>query len=66
MYRIAYASDATLRIEHAIKRAQDELRDGANGSRAIELRLRVRGLKRSLRALKKQKAQSLSPEPLKN
>jgi hypothetical protein len=62
MYRIAYASDATLRIEHAIKRAQDELGSKAEGIRAIELRLRVASLKRSLKQIKK--AQSRSPEPV--
>lgn len=49
LYRIALASDHTLRIEHAIKRAEDALRDGAEGLRAIELRLRVKALKRSLK-----------------
>lgn len=64
MYRIAYYSDATLRLEHAIKRAQDGLRNGANGTRAIELRLRIAALKRSLRQIKK--AQSKRPEPCEN
>lgn len=64
MYRIAYASDASLRIEHAVKRAQDELSRGAEGSRAIELRLRIATLKRSLRQRKK--AQDRSPEPLRD
>lgn len=62
MYRIAYDSDATLRLEHAIKRAQDALRDGAEGTRAIELRLRIAALKRSLRQRKK--ARDLRLEPL--
>jgi len=62
MYRIAYQSDPTLRIEHSIKRAQDALRDGAEGTRAIELRLRIAALKRSLRQRKK--ARDLRLEPL--
>lgn len=62
MYRMAYASDATLRLEHSMRRAQDELDAGASGSRAIELRLRVANIKRSLKKIKK--AQSRSPEPL--
>ena len=62
MYRIAYLSDHTLRLEHAVKRAQDELSRGAEGSRAIELRLRIAALKRSLRQRKK--ARDRSPEPL--
>lgn len=62
MYRIAYASDPTLRIEHAIKRAQDELNEGAEGLRAVELRLRVRMLKRSL---KKEKARATKARALK-
>lgn len=53
LYRIAYASDHTLRLEHAIKRAQDALEGGAEGLRAVELRLRISTLKRSL---KKEKA----------
>jgi len=51
-----------LRIEHAVKRAQDELSRGAEGSRAIELRLRIAALKRSLKQRKK--ARDRSPEPL--
>lgn len=62
MYRIAYASDATLRIEHAIKRAEDALDEGAGGLRAVELRLRVRMLKRSL---KKEKARAAEARALK-
>lgn len=62
MYRIAYASDHILRLEHALKRAQDELNEGANGVRAVELKLRVRALKRSI---KKEKAQATEARALK-
>jgi len=61
MYRIAYQSDPTLRIEHSIKRAQDALRDGAEGTRAIELRLRIAALKRSLRQKKRPRASVPGP-----
>ena len=61
MYRIAYDSDATLRLEHAIKRAQDALRDGADGTRAIELRLRIASLKRSLKEIKKARGKRPGP-----
>jgi len=55
MYRIAYASDPTLRIEHSIRRAQDSLNTAAlPKSKQIELRLRIANLKRSLRALREQ------------
>lgn len=58
MYRIAYASDPTLRIEHAIKRAQDALAEGAEGLRAVELRLRITSLKRSLKIKKARAAEA--------
>lgn len=61
MYRIAYLSDHTLRLEHAIRRAQDELSEGADGTRAIELRLRVGSLKRVLREIKKAQRASARP-----
>lgn len=50
MYRIAYVSDHTLRLEHAIKRANDELDNNPTKAKAIELRLRIRSLKRGLKA----------------
>lgn len=62
MYRIAYASDSTLRLEHALKKAQDALDEGAEGLRAVELRLRIATLKRSL---KKQKARAAEARALK-
>lgn len=58
LYRIAYTSDSTLRIEHAIRRAQDELNGKADGVRAIELRLRIRALKRSLKREKARLAEA--------
>lgn len=62
LYRIAYASDPTLRLEHAIKLAKDELSEGAEGLRAVELRLRVATLKRSL---KREKARAAEARALK-
>lgn len=62
MYRVAYASDSTLRLEHALKRALDALDAGAEGLRAVELRLRVASLKRSL---KKEKARAAEARALK-
>jgi hypothetical protein len=53
MYKIAYMSDQSLRVEHSIRRAQDELLKGTHKERASYLRRWIRELRNRLTHIKR-------------
>lgn len=54
MYKVAYMSDNSFRIEHSIRKAREELKDqNIPNERQTELRKWIRALERRLTAIKR-------------